>query len=204
MNYIIDRYGAYIIAKNADSERIEVEFAREYFLQSDDIELLNRRLEDRTYIDFYNNYRAANNSFKYTLHARNITDEQRDIIFDNTNKGLFDKNTKELNEMYDILYGKAVEEIFGPRLITYKTVALLNTEQEIINKDTNDIEEICHIAFEEHRAIRNMIKEKYKKNPEDLITGEDIEEVMKTYSNKLTDLESKLVDTYKSVDLLNY
>lgn len=201
--YMMDRYGAYLVAMNADPSKIEVAFAQEYFLQATaQIEALQQRLYAREYMCNRNYLKVANASLSSTLNNFvGVRDHQVGIVMDTTDQGMFDKHTKELKEEFNVPQNKPVADIFGPKMSAYKAVAQFNTEQELINQNAHSLDEACRIGFDENRAIRNMIQEKYHKNPEDLITGEDIKKVTRTYNKQLGVLKQKLENNFDSTSL---
>ena len=181
--YKLDKYAAYNVAMNADPSKVEVAFAQEYFLQSTaKVEALEKRINDREYIENRNGLKLANKNLNSTLLSHDVKPEELPVVADAGDQGFFDMHTKEVKEALGIDSKRPVADFLGKNMAAYKAVAQINTDAQIKIQDARGVHKTSEIAFEENRAMRDMAISKLGAAPEVLATGEDVKKIEQKYN----------------------
>ena len=193
-SYKLDKYTAYNVAMNADPSKIEVAFAQEYFLQSTaKAEILEQRMNDRSYIENRNALKIANKHLNATLLDHDVKPEELGIVADAGDQGFFDMHTKEVKESLGIDSNRPVADFLGAKMTAYKAVAQINTDAQVQRQDARGVKDTSKVAFTENRKMRNLAVDTFDQTPEQLATGEDVKKVEQKY-NKSSQKYKELIE----------
>ena len=193
--YKLDKYAAYNVAMNADPSKTEVAFAQEYFLQSTAIaEVLEKRMDDRKYIENRDALSLTNKGLVSTLIRHDVPANKIGIVMNAGDQGFFDMDTKDVKTLANIKPNKPLADVMGKELTAFKTVAQIMSQKDIENYNLTGVEETSRATFDNNRIMRNIVIDKFKEAPEDIIPKEDIKKVEKRYDKQTMALLEKLYE----------
>lgn len=192
-SYRLDKAAAYNVAMNADPSKTEVAFAQEYFLQSTaKAEVLEQRMDDRRYIENRDSLSMANKQLASTLIDHDVPVNKIGIVLNAGDRGFFDMDTKDVKTLANIKPNKPLADVMGKELTAFKMVAQIMSQKDIENYNLTGVNETSQATFDNNRIMRNIVIDKFKEAPEEIIPKEDIKKVEKRYDKQTTALLEKL------------
>ena len=195
-DYHLTRRQAINVANNADTSKQEVAMVQEWLYDNSEIgeraANIASKLKDRKYIEDRSALSIANKQLSRTCLEHGVESEELGIVHNSCDEGLYNMKTEEIKEQF----GKANRpkaDFLGATMCAAETFARDLTSLSIDSQKAVGVNECSDIAFDIHREIREQIQNRSGKNPEQLITGEDVKKVEQRYK-KLTKKQLEAIE----------
>lgn len=177
-DYMLSRYGAYLLAVNADGTKPNVAYMKHYFVvQARRQELVEQRVLDAERLESRRQLKATEKALSGLFHERGLDGAKMAAVRAKGDKALFGGHTtQEMKNKYGITNSRPLADYLPTLSIAAKTLV---NEMTKLNVETNDVRGEVLIT-DEHvqnsKSVRAMLGNRGIQ-PENLAPAEDIAKV---------------------------
>lgn len=177
-DYALSRYGAHLIAVNADAGKPNVAFIKNYFVvQARKQELVEQRVLDTERLETRQQLKASEKVLSGVFQERGLDGKQMSVVRSKGDTALFGGlTTKQMKERYNITATKPLADVLPTLTISAKTLINEMTKLNLDEKNLRGEPSISKEHVQNSEGVRRMLSDRGIQ-PEDLPAAEDIGKV---------------------------
>lgn len=190
-DFMITRYGCYILAMNADSSKEEISFAQGYFaVQTRKQEIIEERIDFIERAKARERLKSSEKRLSQNIYERGVDDSGFARIRSKGDAALFGGiTTQGMKNKLDISKTRALADFLPTLTIAAKNLATEMTNFNVEEKNLIGEEKITGEHIQNNKSVRNMLGDRGIK-PEDLPKSEDYKKI----ERKIKSEEKKMIN----------
>lgn len=177
-DYMVTRYGAYLVALNADSSKKNVAYLKNYFVvQARKQELIEKRVQDAERLESRNQLKATEKALSGLFHERGLDGPQMAKVRAKGDQALFGGHTtQQMKDKYGIAKSRPLSDFLPSVTIAAKSLINEMTKLNVEANNTQGETAITSEHVQNSTSVRDMLGSRGIK-PEQLPADEDINKV---------------------------
>lgn len=177
-DWAVSRYGAYLIAVNADASKPSVAYIKNYFIvQARKQEIVEQRVLDEERIETRQQLKVSEKALSGIMHERGLDGRQMASIRSKGDSALFGGlSTKQMKDRYGITEKKALADVLPTLTLSAKTLVNEMTKLNVEDKSLRGERGITNEHVQNNESMRSMLSERGIR-PEELPAAEDTAKV---------------------------
>lgn len=189
---MLTRYGAYLVAVNADSTKPNVAFLKHYFVvEARKQEVIARRVLDAERVESRQQLRAAEKALSGLFQERGLDGKQMGTVRAKGDKALFGGNTtQEMKDRYGITRSRSLADFLPTLTIAAKTLVNEMTKVNLEANSARGERAITDEHVQNSTSVRSMLGDRGIR-PEDLPADEDVTKI----ERRLASEEKRIAST---------
>lgn len=184
-DYAVSRYGAYLMAMNADASKPEVAFLKHYFaVRAREAEMIEQRALDSERLESREQLKATEKVLSGVLAVHGVDGKEFGLIRSKGDKALFGgRSTQDMKDLYGIKSSRPLADFLPTLSLAAKTLVNEMTKLNVEGNALTGEPSISKEHVQNSKSVRSMLAERGIK-PEDLPAEEDITKVQRRLASE--------------------